>query len=80
MIEVTTAMGAEAAAVLTSLGLPDVRITPLGVQSAAGSIAPERVVAALVEAGVGVRGFAISVPSLEDLFLSLTGEGFNVSG
>jgi len=37
-------------------------------------------VAALVGAGVGVRAFAIDTPSLEDLFVSLTGEGFDVSG
>ena len=36
--------------------------------------------AALVAAGVGVRGFAVQAPSLEDLFVSLTGEGFDVSG
>jgi ABC-type uncharacterized transport system ATPase subunit len=39
----------------------------------------ERIVAALVTAGVGVRGFAVRSPSLEDLFVSLTGEGFDVS-
>jgi hypothetical protein len=27
-----------------------------------------------------VTGFAVERPSLEDLFVSLTGEGFNVSG
>jgi ABC-2 type transport system ATP-binding protein len=39
---------------------------------------PDAVVAALVEAGVRVRGFALETPSLEDRFVSLTGEGFNV--
>jgi ABC-2 type transport system ATP-binding protein len=29
---------------------------------------------------VPVTGFAVERPSLEDLFVSLTGEGFNVSG
>ena len=45
-------------------------------------IAPYRgwVVAALVAAGVGVRGFTVEPPSLEDLFVALTGEGFDVSG
>ena len=28
----------------------------------------------------GVRGFAVTTPSLEDLFVGLTGEGFDVSG
>lgn len=41
---------------------------------------PEALVAALVEAGVGVRGFEVARPSLEDLFIALTGEGFDVSG
>ena len=37
-------------------------------------------VAGLVPAGVAVRGFSVIAPSLEDLFVSLTGEGFDVSG
>ena len=45
-----------------------------------GAVEPERVVAALVHADVPVRGFAVTTPSLEDLFVSLTGEGFDVSG
>jgi ABC-2 type transport system ATP-binding protein len=39
---------------------------------------PDAVVAALVKAKVRVRGFAVESPSLEDRFVSLTGEGFNV--
>jgi ABC-2 type transport system ATP-binding protein len=39
---------------------------------------PDVVVAALVAARVRVRGFALDRPSLEDRFVSLTGEGFNV--
>ena len=84
-VVVTTSMPEAAAQVLVALGMADVAImasgvTASGVTAAAGAIEPERVVAALVEAGVGVRGFAVQVPSLEDLFLSLTGEGFDVSG
>ena len=30
--------------------------------------------------GVAVRGFAVESPSLEDVFVSLTGRGFDVSG
>jgi ABC-2 type transport system ATP-binding protein len=41
-------------------------------------IAPEDVVAALVAGGVRVRGFAVQQASLEDLFVALTGEGFDV--
>ncbi|MCS5714079.1 ABC transporter ATP-binding protein [Herbiconiux sp. CPCC 205716] len=41
-------------------------------------LAPEHVVAALVGAGVRVRGVAVDRPSLEDSFVALTGEGFDV--
>ncbi len=41
-------------------------------------VEPEALVAALVRAKVRVRGFAVETPSLEDSFVSLTGEGFNV--
>jgi ABC-2 type transport system ATP-binding protein len=42
------------------------------------SVEPEAVVAALVAAGVRVRGFATEQVSLEDRFVALTGEGFDV--
>lgn len=41
-------------------------------------VEPDAVVAALVRAKVRVRGFAVETPSLEDRFVSLTGEGFNI--
>lgn len=40
---------------------------------------PEDIVARLVEAGVRVRGFAVERESLEDRFVALTGEGFDVA-
>jgi ABC-2 type transport system ATP-binding protein len=43
-----------------------------------GEASPEKVCAELVRAGVGVRGFGVVSPSLEDLFVGLTGEGFDV--
>lgn len=43
-----------------------------------GALAPEAVVAALVVAGVRVRGFATEQVSLEERFVALTGEGFDV--
>jgi ABC-2 type transport system ATP-binding protein len=43
-----------------------------------GHVAPEDVVAALVAAGVRVRGFALEEVSLEERFVALTGEGFDV--
>jgi ABC-2 type transport system ATP-binding protein len=39
----------------------------------------EKIVAALVAAGVRVRGFAVEGASLEDRFVALTGEGFEVA-
>jgi ABC-2 type transport system ATP-binding protein len=45
-----------------------------------GDASPEQVCAELVHAGIGVRGFAVTSPSLEDLFVGLTGEGFDVDG
>ena len=41
--------------------------------------AAEDIVAALVRAGVRVRSFDVARPSLEDRFVALTGEGFDVA-
>ena len=51
-----------------------------GSSSAPGqrAAAPEVLVAALVAAGVRVRGFEVQNTSLEDRFVALTGEGFDV--
>jgi ABC-2 type transport system ATP-binding protein len=43
-----------------------------------GSTAVEDVAAALVQAGVRLRGLSVDRPDLEDLFVSITGEGFDV--
>ena len=48
-------------------------------QLAQGSPASEDIVAALVDAGVRVRGFAVVGASLEERFVALTGEGFDVA-
>jgi ABC-2 type transport system ATP-binding protein len=83
---VLTDRPADAARVLRELGLTEVTAEPGGaggpgsVSGALGAIAPEKVVAALVHDGVPVRGFAADAADLEDLFVSLTGEGFDVSG
>ncbi|KGJ72660.1 multidrug ABC transporter ATP-binding protein [Cryobacterium roopkundense] len=39
---------------------------------------PDAVVTALVSAGVRIRGLAVEEPSLEERFVALTGEGFDV--
>jgi ABC-type multidrug transport system ATPase subunit len=80
MVRVLTGDPEAAARVMTNLGVVDVVLGTGEVHGAPGEIAPEKIVAALVEAGVGVRGFSVSSPSLEDRFVQLTGEGFDVSG
>ena len=77
---VETAQPVQAAAVLRQLGLSDVELLPTRATGVLGGIAPEKVVEDLVHAGVPVRGFAVVAPDLEELFVSLTGEGFDVSG
>jgi len=66
--------------VLERVGVSDVLATTDGVSGAATDVEPDRIVAELVGAGVRVRGFAEVKPTLEDLFVQLTGEGFDVSG
>jgi ABC-type multidrug transport system ATPase subunit len=70
----------DAARVLRGLGLADIVVEPGLAIGTLGTVAAEKVVVALVDDGVPVTGFAVERPSLEDLFVSLTGEGFNVSG
>jgi ABC-2 type transport system ATP-binding protein len=82
-IRVITPDVGPAADVLARLGLGaaaggDVLYAQLPAAAGDGSVAPEAVVAALVAAGVRVRGFATEQVSLEDRFVALTGEGFDV--
>jgi len=77
---VVTGRPQDAARVLGGLGLADVVIQPGVAMATVGTFAAEEIVVALVREGVPVTGFAVERPSLEDLFVSLTGEGFNVSG
>jgi ABC-2 type transport system ATP-binding protein len=77
---VLTDQPAAAAGVLAALGLADVAETAAEASGRLGDVPPEKVVAELVHTGVAVRGFAVEAPSLEDLFVELTGKGFDVSG
>jgi ABC-2 type transport system ATP-binding protein len=54
-------------------------VAALGVPAQQSAPLPEEVVAHLVQAGVRVRGFAVERESLEDRFVALTGEGFDVA-
>jgi ABC-2 type transport system ATP-binding protein len=42
-------------------------------------IAPEKIVDALVKSGVKIQGFKLEAPKLEERFVTLTGEGFDVA-
>jgi ABC-2 type transport system ATP-binding protein len=55
-----------------------VLFAPLPAAGSDGAVQPETVVAALVAAGVRVRGFSTEQASLEERFVALTGEGFDV--
>jgi ABC-type multidrug transport system ATPase subunit len=46
----------------------------------ADGVLPETVTAALVAAGVRVRGLSVAGQTLEERFVALTGEGFDVAG
>jgi ABC-2 type transport system ATP-binding protein len=67
-----------AAKVLAGLELSEVRATEGEASAVLGDAEPERICAELVHAGIGVRSFGVAAPSLEDLFVGLTGEGFDV--
>jgi ABC-2 type transport system ATP-binding protein len=81
-VTVQTADPEAALKVLAGLGLADPQVAGDGTEASAvlGDQLAERVCSELVQAGIGVRGFAVTSPSLEDLFVELTGEGFDVSG
>jgi ABC-2 type transport system ATP-binding protein len=79
-IRVLTAEPARAAGVLAGLGLTEIAEGDGEVSAALRDQKPERINAELVHAGIGVAGLQTLRPSLEDLFVELTGEGFNVGG
>ena len=77
-VRVVTADTTRAADVVRGLGLADVAVTADHVTATLGAFASERVTEELVRAGVGVRELVVERPDLEDVFVSLTGEGFDV--
>jgi ABC-2 type transport system ATP-binding protein len=79
-LAVTTPDPAEAARILKEQGVSDL-IT--GGEELTGDPPPGDLAelnAALVRAGIRVRAFGLRRASLEDVFVSLTGEGFDVAG
>ncbi|RJL32027.1 ABC transporter ATP-binding protein [Bailinhaonella thermotolerans] len=79
-VRVETPDVARAARVLRELGLMDVHAGEGEVTASLEDVAAEHANAELVRAGVAVRGLAVVRPSLEDVFVELTGEGFDVDG
>jgi ABC-2 type transport system ATP-binding protein len=69
-----------AAKVLADLELTDIQQAGRDVSADLGPLAPELINERLVRAGVPVAGLETPSRSLEDEFVHLTGEGFNVDG
>ncbi|WP_241983283.1 ABC transporter ATP-binding protein [Cryobacterium tagatosivorans] len=88
-VRVRTPDIAGALRVLAALGLVPEQTEPPGragdddgvvsAPLAPGSTAPEAIVAALVAGDVRVRAFSVDRASLEDRFVALTGEGFDIA-
>jgi len=72
----------DAVRALSALGLVDVTDdAAAGVVSGdLAGIPAERIAPALVDAGVPITGLTVSRPALEEFFVTLTGEGFDVAG
>jgi ABC-2 type transport system ATP-binding protein len=77
-VRVQTPQTASAVSVLTSLGLTAPVVSDGQVFADLGSVDSSDITAALVGAGVPVRQLVVERPDLEELFVGLTGEGFDV--
>jgi len=83
-VRIHTPLPARAGAALDRLGLTHVHLANSStagddeVLADLGDVPPETVTEALVLAGVPVRQLILERPDLEDLFVALTGEGFDV--
>lgn len=72
-----TALGVQALASVGINAVPDAGV--LRAKVPAGQVSPEVIVRVLTEMNVGIRGFSLVAPTLEDRFVLLTGEGFDVA-
>jgi len=77
-VRVETSRPDAAAEVLVRLGTGRPELRPDGVVAELGTLRSELVTAELVAHGVDVRQLVVERPDLEELFVSLTGEGFDV--
>jgi ABC-2 type transport system ATP-binding protein len=78
-VRVETSRPQQAAEVLTRLGTGRPELRPDGVVAELGTVESERVAAELVGCGVDVRQLVVERPDLEEMFVALTGEGFDVN-
>ncbi|MEV2244686.1 ABC transporter ATP-binding protein [Streptomyces sp. NPDC049970] len=81
-LAVTTPDPGEAARILTEHGATGVTVDGdrVGADAPPGEVDLADVNATLVRGGVRVRAFGVERASLEDAFVALTGEGFDVAG
>lgn len=78
-VTTTSAHVGTAARVLTAAGVAEVEADGARLEGTLGEVEPARLSAALVTAGVDLIGFEVRQPSLEQVFVELTGEGFDVA-
>ena len=78
LLRVDTPSPEVAIGVINGLGLTVGDVLPDHLDVVSPAMPAEQVNAALVHAGVPVRGLVAVRPTLEDLFVQLTGEGFDV--
>ena len=78
-LAVETVQVNDAATVFERLGLTEVKIDGESITGRLDGQQAEDCCRALVEAGVGVRSLTTIRPTLEDTFVALTGEGFDVA-
>nr|WP_255371635.1 ABC transporter ATP-binding protein [Cellulosimicrobium sp. CUA-896] len=79
VVTTTVACVDGAGRLLADLGLTDVRVEGTVLTARLGLVAPEKISAAMVGAGLDLVGLEVRRPSLESLFVELTGEGFDVA-
>ncbi len=79
-IEVHTTEVERAAEIFGKLGLADIQTSEGEVSAQLADQLPERICRELVYADIPVAGLGTARPNLEELFVGLTGEGFDVDG
>ena len=78
LLRIDTREPEQAMVTLRKLGLSIDSTAPDHVLVGLGGLEPEEINVALVKADVPVHGLRVERPLLEDLFVQLTGEGFDV--